>query len=79
MKILSNLMSTIDFFKEIPAAMVVALCEIVELREFVQHDHVVDKGDAADGMYVVLTGKISIHHDARGHEDVCLNVDVTLQ
>ena len=65
-RILRELFHTIEFFKELPPSMVSALCEVIELREFYRNQHVYKIGDQADGMYVVLTGKISIHRSTTG-------------
>ena len=67
--ILKNLLSTISFFSELPSAMVLALCGVIELRSYLKNDQIIQKGDVADGMFVVLSGKISIHHETRGIRD----------
>ena len=68
-RILRELFEVIEFFRELPPSMLSALCEVIELREFHRDQYVYHRGDKADGMYVVLSGKISIHRASQGMDD----------
>ena len=59
-KILKDLLHTIEFFKEMPTNILTKLCKCIKLRAFEKGDFVYRQGEPADCMYVVLSGKVSI-------------------
>lgn len=63
----AQLMSIIDFLKEVPLfsevdkVSLLHLCKESKEELFVKDHRIIEKGDKGDGMYVILKGKVKVH------------------
>lgn len=58
-------LQNVDVFSEVPTEELAFLARIVEEKTFRAGETIYREVDAADSMYVVVTGKVRIHRDGR--------------
>ncbi|MEM8845940.1 MAG: sigma 54-interacting transcriptional regulator [Bacteroidota bacterium] len=58
---LVDFLKKVPFFSEVDKAPLMQLCENTQLEYYDRKDCIIEKGDVADGMYVIVEGKVKVH------------------
>ncbi|MEO0902439.1 MAG: sigma 54-interacting transcriptional regulator, partial [Bacteroidota bacterium] len=58
---LVDFLKKVPFFSEVDKAPLMQLCENTQLEYYDGKDCIIEKGDVADGMYVIVEGKVKVH------------------
>ncbi|MDC6365126.1 MULTISPECIES: sigma 54-interacting transcriptional regulator [Flavobacteriaceae] len=58
---LVDFLKKVPFFSEVEKASLLELCESSQEERFVKNNRIIQKGELADGMYVLLSGKVKVH------------------